>query len=330
MKRGRGLLGATLSALLVIGAAETVARAARPNYAEFDSYHEPRNLHYARGWPEYTAPPATPRAADERLVIVITNSQGFLRERADGHEAWPAVLEAELRSTGASARVLNWAIPGGAGAEMTILAARALEHAPDLVLLVSYNDNFGRFWRRKPLSFSRTDATLLAYLPSVRERLEPEFLRATGGWDWLGLLGARSGLVWWRNRLAEGVTDWSFVAVEPRTLGPRESERVAISPITDFPLLDDFTGVLRRGGTRGMLVAMPLCRATCDGWERAAAFANRAAELAAQDSALSAHDATGLIADEDFYGPRHMRPQGHLQFVRWLTPRVLDALTEGR
>lgn len=328
---GRAVLRAALAALLVIGAAETAARTARPRLPSAAEDGLPRNPHYARGWPEYTrapAPSAPPRA--EPLVIAISNSQGFLREREDAGEAWPARLAQELAATGAPARVMNWSMPGGNGQEMTVLAARARQHSPDLILLVSYVDNFTDRWRGGDLGYGFTDVAHLAYLREVRARLSTGFLLAAGAYDPLGWLGAHSALVWFRNRWDDDGERWRWKAAEPT----RRSRLLAADSVTladpgSFALLDDFfdaAGAGDPGGPALLVVAMPLCGSIWRNRESGGAFATAAAARLAGNPRAAAADATALVPDREFYGARHLRPAGHARFAAWLAPRVTGLL----
>lgn len=333
MSTGRAVLVAAAVGLLMLLVAEAAARALKPAFTrQPPAAEEVRNPRFVRGWPEYTAPPAQPRPPGQKLIVAISNSQGFLRERPDGREAWPARLEAELRAGGEDARVLNWSLPGGSGAEMTILAARALVQQPDLFVLVSYNNNFGKYWRQQPLSFHHTDTGLLAYHSSVRRHLDPDFLQALAARDPLEFLGAHTGLVWWRNFTWQSRNAWSFDSREPdpEELGPEVS--IKIAAVTQFPLLDDFVRVAARGSPppQVIIVSMPLCRSRCQNWDSVGAFFTRAAEIAAQEPRVRALDATNLLEEDLFYGPRHFGSGGHRLFASWLVPEVRHALATPR
>jgi hypothetical protein len=333
MSTGRAVVAAAAVALLVLIVAEASARALKPAFTrQAPPPEEVRNPRFVRGWPEYTTAPAAPRPPGQKLIVAISNSQGFLREREDGREAWPSRLEAELRASGTDARVLNWSLPGGSGAEMTILAARSLPQRPDLIVLVSYNNNFGKYWRVQPLSFHHTDAGQLVYQASVRQYLPSDFLSELAATDPLEFLGAHSGLVWWRNYSWQPRTAWTFNSREPdpEELGPEVS--IKIAAITKFPLLDDFIQVVEQGEPppQVIIVSMPLCRSRCHNWESVGAFYERAVELAAQHRGVTALDATNLLEEDLFYGPRHFSSGGHRIFAAWLTPEVQRALAAPR
>ncbi len=127
----------------------------------------PRNPHFRRGWTQYTEPRELP--ADTRSVIVISNSQGYLRESEDGHQAFPTQLEQLLERSEPQRDyvVMNWSVAGGHAPEMIVLAARAAQHRPDLVIWVTYAANLSPGLWTKPLSFAITDAPEMAYLPPI-------------------------------------------------------------------------------------------------------------------------------------------------------------------
>lgn len=331
-RSGRSVLRAAAVAAALLIIAEFSAGRARPHLPSATEGGFARNPHYARGWPEYTRPdPASP-SRSERLVIAISNSQGFLRERSDGSEAWPRKLAAELDALGMSAQVLNWSMPGGNGAEMTLLAARARAHDPELILLVSYNDNFGDRWRRLPLSYGYSDAHHLAYLPEVRSRLPLDLLVATSGYDPLGWLGAHSSLLWLRNRWGDVGERWSWSVIEPaHRARSRAAGTATVKEGGRFTLLGDFlraAGAEESDGPSLMIVGMPLCAEVFRNREAAGAFVNAAAERLAGKPRARALDATALVPDEEFYGARHLRPAGHARFAAWLAPQVQALLAE--
>lgn len=330
-RAGRSLLRATGVAALVFVAAELAARAVHPGLPSAAADGLLRNPHYARGWPEYTQPPAPgapPRT--QPLVIAISNSQGFLRERAAADEAWPSRLAQELAAAGVSARVLNWSSPGGSGAEMTVLAARSRAHRPDLVLLVSYTDNFSDGWRRRPLSYGFSDIHHLAYLPEVRAHLPAGFLISTGAFHPLGWLGAHSSLLWLRNRWADVGESWTWTVAEPpRGALRRLAGTGTLEPLGRFTLFDDFlaaSGAAAADGPALLVVGMPLCGAIYSDRAVAAAFAERAAARLAGMPRARALDATAIAPDAEFYGARHLRPRGHARFAAWLEPHVRELL----
>jgi hypothetical protein len=326
-RAGRSVLRAAFAAAAVLAAAELAATATQPRLPSAAEDGLLRNPHYARGWTEYTRPaPAGAAARGAPLVVAITNSQGFLRERADPREAWPHRLADELAALGAPARVLNWAAPGGNGGEMTVLAARARAHAPAAIVLVSYGDNFGPYWRERDLAFGYTDVHLLAYLPAVRAHLTAGFLAAADAYDPLGWLGAHSALSWRRNRWSDAAERWTFRVSEPRhPSGPPAGARFGIGDVRDFGLLDDFlhaAGAREAAGPAVLVVGMPLCEEACDDWARVGEFAAAAAEKVAGLPRARALDASAVVPSAEFYGPRHLRPAGHQRFAAWLAPRV--------
>ena len=92
-----------------------------------------RNPGFRRGWYEFvrTTPP---RQAGEKLVLIISNSQGYGRE-VNESETYAMRLQALLRAQGQPARVVNWSIPGGQFFDFLMLAAAARDLQPDVLVL---------------------------------------------------------------------------------------------------------------------------------------------------------------------------------------------------
>lgn len=352
---------AALVAVLTVAAADTALRLACALRPTPNSYDVPRNPDFRRGWRDFTRPGE--RAPGQRLVIVISNSQGFLRESPDGELTYPARLEALLNEKNQHAEgdviVANWSVPGAQAPEMIVLAARAAEHRPDLVVLVAGAGNFSPAWIHHPLSFWLSDATLLAYLPAVRSRLPPAFLERTDAYDPLGWFDAWTGMGCARRRFVEKRDEsWTWREEPPGqnpehgpfldargesfTLGARGDEHGLTSEAAPIDaaragstvlLLREFVSSLRGTSpdTRLLVVGMPFARPDRPGalWRTARTFAPLARAVLSDVPELEVVDALEAVPSEMFVHETHLQPDGHARFARWLLPRVRRALGGG-
>jgi len=358
----RQLAVAVFSACITVLVADVamsvlVSLAPTPN-----SYDVPRNPDFRRGWADYTSP--RERAEGTRLVIVISNSQGFLRENPDGSLAYPALLEQDLRAHAeGDVIVANWSIAGGQSPEMIVLAARAAQHRPDAVVLVTSAGNFASVWASQPLSYWLSDATGLAYDPDVRARLSEGFLERTSADDPLGWFSARTGIGRARRRFVEKRDEaWTWREAAPTRLGdvvertldqrgegftlgvgapetrrgvardepaPSENERGSAA------LLGEFFDALHATSpeTRLLVVSMPIAPPERPGaaWVAAARFHETAARALAGRPGVTVLDAVSVVDPSLFVHATHLQPAGHRRFADWLLPhveRVLDGPAE--
>ncbi len=80
--------------------------------------------------------------ADELLVIIISNSQGFDKQLQD-QQLYPNKLEEHLaKLVNKPVRVLNWSIFGGNAPEFVLLGAATNRLNPDILLLIATQRNF--------------------------------------------------------------------------------------------------------------------------------------------------------------------------------------------
>ena len=286
------------------------------------SYLEPRNPHFLRDWAGFTAPPPGPK--EGYRAIVISNSQGFLRERKEGGLSYAAQLEGKLRANGfgEDAEVLNWSVPGCSGRELVILAARAAAHQPDAVFLVSYNNDFNPGWSRRRLASIRNDVLHLAYLPEVRALLPNSFLtrhRAFDGGDWLN---AHSKLKEWRSRKIFLAETWTFLSHEPGPHAKLHTFDLATDVAPD--MLQDFLAAAHAGEVDPLvrIVSMPLNHEQFHAFDRVKRFFEVASEVAMEWPGTQVLDATTEYPVEMFYGGRHMRPEAHALFADYLMAQL--------
>jgi hypothetical protein len=324
MTRAQPLWPAGAVAVAVVALAEGAAAVGITRLAahSYDVARKP----YGELWLHYTRP--RPRPASERLVLLITNSQGHVRKDG-GIRSYPARLQQLLNEAepGRPIRVVNWAIPGGNAPEMIVLAARAAAHRPNAVLFVSYAHNFT--YRESGLALERTRSDIhhLVYLPEVRRLISPWFLEAFPADSRSAWLATHSRLLQLREVLGSSVT-----GRRRRSRG----EPVAIKPWTGFStlLLSELQWVLRRGlpSTPILLVSMPVNpeRATPESGPTLRAFGARLQDVAGEDPLTTVLDAAALIPPGRFTDETHMDEPGHEQFARWLLPRVRAALGRSR
>jgi hypothetical protein len=353
---------AILAAFVTLLAADAALRLLDALAPTPHSYEVPRNPHFRRGWSDYTQPRERPDTT--RLVIVISNSQGFLREHPDGALAYPTLLEAALledlrdANEGEDVIVANWSIAGGQSPEMIVLAARAAQHQPDAVVLVTSAGNFAPVWGSQPLSYWLSDATGLAYDADVRARLSDLFLERSSADDPLGWLTARTGIGRARRRFIEKRDEaWSWRREAPTRLGDvvertldqrgegftlgvggtttRSGRAAGVAGQTErddgtASLLSEFVDTLHgtSSETRLLVVSMPIARPEqpSAAWRAAARFHGSAARALAGRPGVTVVDGVEVVPREHFVHATHLRPAGHRRFAEWLLPHLTRIL----
>jgi hypothetical protein len=327
---------AALTCALTLLLAEAVARVTLRNLDFGDSYVDARNPNFRRGLLEYTRPRERPENA--RLLIVISNSQGFLRERSEGEWAYSKRLEAHLGLLDPQHEyiVANWSIPGGSGPEMTLLAARAAAHRPDGIILVSFGNNFTSPHLYKPLSYGISDADLLAYTPEVRELLPEWFIQKFEVHDTAKWIESRLALLRCRNILSEPSDDaWAWEPREPALdFGSMALQTAGQWRKDSDLLLTCFADVALRGSPDSALIIvnMPVNESV---WTEQARqvnrdFASRARKLLGDRPRVTVLNANRAIPTDakHFYNQDHLRRDGHEAFAQWLAPRLLKSLED--
>jgi hypothetical protein len=323
---------AFFTALIVVLVAELIARGMMGRVEFAHSYDVSRNPNYRRAWPAFTEP--RPRGADEKLVILISNSQGFAHELEDESLIYAHLLEEQLNKTGSGNRVTiaNWSLGGVSGPEMLVLAARAVGHEPDLLMLVTHSNPFSYKRLEQPLSFYLSDVGLLAYTQPVRLRLPSWFLRKHWVYDPATFLGAHSGLVRWRNTFTEQRHRRWLIA--PKSGEPRNKPRKLYSAPevrgSGQRLLAAWVDVFRedRPDTPVLMVNMPLSQPswTPQAWARLQKFGRAMQGLAESNPGVTAIDAIDAIDPAMFLTRTHLSARGHAEFAEYLLPTVADRL----
>jgi hypothetical protein len=268
------------------------------------------------------------------LVVVLANSQGFLREHPDGSLTYSARLAAGLERLGVDAIVANWSVPAAQGPELVVLAARAAQHAPALVRGSAGTRAFAaRRLRTAPLAYWLSDVADLAYVGDVRRRLPAAFLRRNQAYDPLTFVRAHSEFLRLRASLEPALERETWTAKERRQ---RPKRRLALpKPDTELlrTLLAELSAALRADGaaTPLLLVNMPVCSELWRpvAYRRAAALSTEGARLFAADAATRVLDARDAVANEHFVSATHLTPTGHQRYADWLLPHVLEALGRG-
>jgi hypothetical protein len=286
------------------------------------SYHELRNPFFMRGWEQYTALPDTSPVSDPYLVIVISNSQGFLQEDADDTQAYAHQLQILLQQQSARPiKVLNWAVVAGNAAEQIILAARAISHNPDIILWITSDANMTRAQFRS-LDYYSTDITRLAYNSSVRQYLSSEFLTIHNGYDPLSWLKINTGVgkllhIFEKERF---FVWWFTFNVKPFGMHIHEWDAEAEYYVKEF------YETVNRGESQIpiIFVGMPLNvkHYSDEEWAEMILFSERVNAIYSTLDNIQVYDATQIIPQKSFYTHAHMRPEGHKQFAEWLYRQI--------
>jgi len=325
----RRFLTTLLVAVAALLAAEGLARALPPSTLHCSLTD--RNPAVRYGWPGWTAP--RDRPAGQRLVVVLSNSQGFAPELEDPSLTWPSRLRRRLLE-GGDAAVYNWSLNAARGPELAVLAAQAGRHEPDLVLVVAGSGTFSQAQATWRVGFRANDLRDLLADPAAARRLpEPLIagLRAQVGLRWTDHVRARSGLVRLRDRLPlleKGIAQVAQETPEDgggsggaggNTLGAHRGEGAGDA------LLD---ALRQAAGAPVLFVGQPLGPGASEA-DRAArrAFVERTAARWQPDAGASIVDAADAVTPERFLSLTHLDARGHADFAAWLGPRVDDALT---
>lgn len=330
-ERPRGALLRALFLLLAVALGANLA---------FDAWHRSlppskRNPHFRRAWVEHVErEPA--RRTNEFLLVLISHSQGWGREVTDA-ETYAVRLEAYLgaRMT-QTVRVVNWSIDGADAPEYVMLAAAARRLRPDVVLLVSGDDNYGAHYLGKhPTNRRRTPwASDIHYLledPEIRRSLPIGYRQHF--FDIRDVVDVGLASLWrgWRYREIPLARLFQVKALQPFAGGQKEpiwfirppaNPRHIQPPRRPQPLnwlgASWYFKTLRGLPARCIVVGMPMHSSWRKSTGEFPAEMKRRAEL-------EGHlwwDLADAIPDGEFYTAAHLAPAGHDRFARILAERL--------
>ncbi|HMP75939.1 MAG TPA: hypothetical protein PKE12_06560 [Kiritimatiellia bacterium] len=183
MKRTTGI--SLLLFLAVLAGAEWAARRELPVVPTSEAVS--RNPHRYRGWPEFTT--LGPASAGVARVVLLSNSQAYAGE-IPANRIYADKLERALTAQRAGGfervEVLNWSFDGVTSIELTLLATRLREAAPELVIAALGVADFSGFNLDRPMSQCRTDLPRLATRPEIWSALPEAYTtRHVKLEDWL-------------------------------------------------------------------------------------------------------------------------------------------------
>ena len=309
--------------------------------AAFGAWHRSlgpshRNPLFRRAWSEHVRG-AEPKREGEKLIVLITNSQGYGREVSDA-QTYPALLEGLLRMREQRpVRLLNWALPGGSAPEFTLLCAAVHRLRPDLVLLLSNPTNFSAALLR-PLEgglvrqpWSSDTPHLLAF-EDVRQRVTSDFIERYFDTPERFDQRVSAAVRPWRYRSLPVAWSMRFEALRPFERYPatetwffgaiRHPDRIMTirprAPVS-WKLVDEVVQALGRPSFRTVFVDIP--RHSVQG-EQQAGFHDGVRERfeAIGGSAL---DLSRALPDEHFQTATHLTAAGHARLAAILADRLL-------
>lgn len=284
-----------------------------------NSYDDPTNPLFARGWVEYTKPRDE---EDDFLIIVIANSQG---RRPDEGPYYSQYLEQLLNeNSDKTYRVLNWSMDGARAAEYVIILTRLIDYDPDLVILSPSGENFVVHYSN-PIQTYNNDITRLANRLPYRNYLPEEFLQRHSIYDplWMILHNTNLGRLhqyiydgrdWSRNQRnqREGRVD-NDVKFYQRQHWTEDSERYVQEIFSMFPVVAGEDATLLFG-------EMPL---NYDAYNERRMYANEKfievlEKYKPEQGNLYVFDAVRAIDPTLFYDGEHYYDEGHLAYATYL------------
>jgi hypothetical protein len=295
-----------------------------------------RNPGFRRGWYEYVGA-TPPRAPNERVILLLSNSQGYGREVAE-HETVAGRLQARLATESRTTRVVNWSLPGGQSFDFAVRAAAAHDLRPDMIILLAASALFSNpDVPRAGTETWATDAHQLLTRTAIRRHMQPADLaprlsvsvwgdmilgRAWPPWRWrrwpVAWLAAVPTL---RPLLPnENGTTWLFpmppgpsggAPQAPSTRTFRAPHRpLVLAPAPAQRLLDQ----LRRAAPRVLLVHQPRVAS----WHTQPDPAWLALEELARARGIECLRLRDLVPDGEFVTATHLSADGHDRLARRL------------
>jgi hypothetical protein len=295
-----------------------------------------RNPGFRRGWYEYVGA-TPPRAPNEKVILLLSNSQGYGREVAE-HETVAGRLQALLATESRTTRVVNWSLPGGQYFDFAVLAAAAQDLRPDMIILLAPSALFcSPDVPRAGTETWTTDVHQLLTRTAIRRRMQPADLSPRLSVSlWGDIILGRAWPPWrWRRRpvawLAtmpalrpllpnEHDTTWIFPRPPGRTRGaPRAPSKrtflapdrtLVLAPAPAQRLLDQ----LQRAAPRVLLVDQPRVAS----WHTQPDPAWPALEELARARGIECLRLRDLVPDEEFVSATHLSAEGHDRLARRL------------
>lgn len=134
-----------------------------PYTAQAPAREATRITYDTRGWPEYIR---GDKQSGERLVVLISNSQGLAEEFADSDLLYTQRMRDLARHAGLALNIENWAISGIRTDQIELLSMQAARRGADLVLLVLAPTNIDRLSDRR-FGFHAADLHLMVGHPAI-------------------------------------------------------------------------------------------------------------------------------------------------------------------
>ena len=317
----------TLALLIVVNL--TAGAALDAHFLSRDG--DARNPNYRRLWPEYVLR-TKPKAQDESLVIVISNSQGYGPEIPSRY-IYPVQLEKHLSERWQRpVRVVNWSVQSGNATDFIALAAAAARVDPDVTLLVTSPRNFGRPFRVQQgeptgLDYGLPDIPRLIGYADLRSQMPDSFLDYyVHPNEILDVTLARVMPLWrYRDlpqmlafdhpplrRFTKGADQQNWRYRDPAAPMWRESQIVDLHvPLISWELVDEMAEALAEVPGRRIHVQMPSHSVT----NRDFRSFSRRVRGRFEAVGVETWDLSGRVEDRHFITVSHMKETGHLAFA---------------
>ncbi len=203
-----------------------------------------RNPWFRRAWSDYVDH-TPPRREGERLIILLSNSQGYGREMAC-EDTYAGQLRSRFAVADTPTRIVNWSVPGGQFTDLITLAAAARSKQPSSIIAVVSPGSF-----TVPESVERalalwvSDTYRLLADPTIREALpEPLLQEARDLRLRIDIAAGRMGAAWRIRTLPS-----ALLACNP-SLAPFFHPQESINWFGRQPGLDAWTPVWRTSPNR--------------------------------------------------------------------------------
>ena len=286
------------------------------------SFNPSRSPFARLGWHEYVAD-TPPRREGERLVLLISNSQGHGSE-LPADRIYAHLLNGKFRSSGHPVRVVNWSVPGVRYHDFLVLASLARRVDPSHIIVVSTP---GMFVYQEPFSDARGSwgSDLYTWLAERRLRADmPDEDRQVMTDFGLEVDIAMSRL-WpaWRARHIPSMYGGELRRVrryqalqEGGAAGVHRDPKAFREPPPDLPGLprrraEVFLDLVAAGGAPVTFVRMPLHPV----WRDHDAQAWTALEALCRDHRVATRDLSSAVPGDGFLTPSHLNADGHRIFA---------------